>query len=193
VDLAFILALLAVGAVAFPVLRRIARRPGNVEREARVRGRLTKLAEECGLTVEAGPTDGSYFLSGALGDLPFRVEPGTRGMPFDGDSVVCAACPLDATVVVWPRDAPDEVTEGLGEERPTRDEQFDARFSVFASSDKAPRRVLDETVRAGLFELGIVALVLRDREAMLLLPGIPSTLALQKAAELLAAVVARSV
>ena len=150
------------------------------------------LAAKTELKFDAGPPGGTYFLSGTVDGLAFRVEPGNRGLPWDGDSIFCAACPLSAALVVWPRDAPDEVTDGLGDERPTRDEQFDARFSVFSSSPQAPRAVLDETVRAGIFELGIVALVVRDQEAVLLLPGIPSTLALQKAADLLAAVVERS-
>jgi hypothetical protein len=184
----FAIILFAFAVLGWMTLRRVARRAGDPSLELYVRDALRALAETSGLRFDAGTPGGSCAVCGAEDGIEFRVEPGTRGMLFDGDVVIAASCSSEGRVVVWPRDPPDDVIEGLGEERPTRDPVFDARFAVFASSSDEMRFIKDPMTRDAIYELGIVALVIRDDEAVLLLPGIPDGDALQSAAALLARV-----
>jgi hypothetical protein len=188
--IAIVIFILAV--IGWIVLNRLARRPGDHEREQRLREALQRLAVESKLTFDSGPPGGTSFIRWEEDGISFRVEPGTRGFPFDGDVVLIASCATDGTVVAWPREPPDEVVEGLGRERSTADETFDSRFAVFASSLTVMRSILDETIRGALMALGVVALVVRDGEALLLLAGVPSSRALRATSILLARIAERS-
>ena len=154
---------------------------------------LRALAESSGLRVEPSSSDSdACVVSGTEGGIAFRVEPGTRGMLFDGDVAIVAPCPSPlGRAVVWPREPPDEVINGLGAERSTRDPAFDARFAVFSSSPSALLVFGAPEVRHAIYDLGIVALVIQNDEAVLLLPGIPDRDSLRGATALLALVVTR--
>src|SRR5687767_9186289 len=101
----------ALAALGWILLRRRARRPGDASRERQLGGALRALAQASGLRVEARSSDsGPCMVSGTEGSVAFRIEPGTRGMLFDGDVLVVAPCPSPpGRVVVWPREPPDEV------------------------------------------------------------------------------------
>jgi len=184
----------ALAALGWAVLRGPARRSGGGARGLKLDEALRALAEAAELRFEPRSSDGSpCTVSGSENGVAFRIEPGTRGMLFDGDVAIVATCPSAlGRVVVWPREPPDAVIEGLGQERSTGDAVFDARFAVFSSSAAAMLVLSDPTLRRAFHDLGIVALVIQDDdEAVLLLPGVPDRDALGSATALLACVVTR--
>jgi hypothetical protein len=182
---------LALGTIAWGVIRDRARRAGDPDRAQRMQHALRRLAAENRLEFEQGGAGRADAVSGEKDGVRFRMEAGTRGLAFDGDVVVVTSCASDERLVVWPRDPPDAVVDGLGEERPTRDPVFDARFASFSSSAALARVTVDEEMRGSLYELGIVALVVREREALLLLPGVPSSESFEASTSLLTAVASR--
>jgi hypothetical protein len=145
----------------------------SLQREA-----LSRLATANGLRIEQDVAHGE------IDGFAFRVETGTRGFLFDGDVVLSASCASDVRLVVWPRDPPDDAIAGLGKERASGDEPFDARFATFASSPEV-MEVLDVELRDSLYELVTAAIFVRNREAVLLLPGVPSDRALVTSVQLL--------
>lgn len=162
---------LAVASIAWGILRGRARRAGDPSRARRMREALHELAVENQLAFEPASDARVDAVSGEKDGVRFCIEAGTRGMLFDGDIVVISPCASDDRVVVWPRDPPNAVIEGLGEERTTGDRVFDARFASFWSSGAMAHLAVDEETRRSFYQLGIVAPVVREREALLLLPG----------------------
>ena len=160
-------AIFIVAVLGWIVLRRRADASVDLSRRDRQHAALLRLAATHALHV-AGDV-----VSGELEGVAFRAEAGTRGMLFDGDVVLSASCSSDIRLVAWPREPPDGVTEGLGRERMTGDEVFDARFAVFASPRGAVE-LLDAETRKELVGLVAAATCIRGGEVMLLLPGIPS-------------------
>lgn len=185
-----LLCVFTVGVLGWGILRARARRPDDPVRAAELDTKIRALASPDGFRVEP-ETDGVTALSGETDGVALRVEAGTRGYLFDGDVVLIAPCESASRLVVWPREPPDDVVDGLGVERSTGDEVFDARYAAFCSSREMLDRVLDATTRSALTDLGLGAIVVGPGEALLLLPGVPSRSALRTCGALLARVAKR--
>jgi hypothetical protein len=160
-------AVFIVAVLGWVLLRRRADASVDASRRDRQRAAVLRIGAAHDLHVEGDAASGEVL------GIAVRVEAGTRGMLFDGDVVLSTPCSSDIRLVAWPREPPDEVTDGLGRELTTGDEVFDSRFAVFASSPNVIDALTADT-RRELVDFVTTATCVRDGVAMLLLPGIPS-------------------
>jgi hypothetical protein len=159
-------------ALTFVVWRVHVRREPSKALVAHREAALAVLAAERGLRFVEGTEPRA---EGSVGGVFYTVFANNRAFEYDGGAALVArVAPLAARLAAWPRDPPDSMAS-FGDEIPTGDSTFDARFALLGAEPAAIRPLFDDSTRARLLSLGAPALVRDSGLLSLLLEDVPDT------------------